>query len=91
MTIPMWCSTSSTVRSNSSRSERMVLAELVDLAVGQAAGGLVEHQQPRTRRRAPGRARCASACRRAGPAAGSWATSRQTQARSSTSMASARS
>ena len=47
MTIPMWCSTSSTVRSRSSRSEHDQLAELVDLLVAEAAGRLVEHQQPR--------------------------------------------
>ena len=47
MTIPMWCSTSSTVRSRSSRSDDDQLAELVDLLVAQAAGRLVEHQQPR--------------------------------------------
>ena len=34
MTIPMWCSTSSTVRSNSSRSATISVAELVDLARG---------------------------------------------------------
>ena len=47
MTIPMWCSTSSTVRSRSSRSDTISSAELVDLLVAEAAGRLVEHQQPR--------------------------------------------
>ena len=40
----MWCSTSSTV-SSTRRGSTDRLAELVDLAVGEAAGGLVEHQQ----------------------------------------------
>ena len=46
MTIPMWCSTISSVRSSSSRTLEQV-GELVDLAVAEAGGGLVEHQQPR--------------------------------------------
>ena len=49
MTIPMWCSTSSIVRSNSSRSASSRSAELVDLAVAEAARRLVEQQQPRPR------------------------------------------
>ena len=42
ITIAMWCSTSSTVRSNSSRRSRTSSRELVDLGVGQTRGGLVE-------------------------------------------------
>ena len=49
MTRFMWCSTSSTVSFSSSRSRRMNVGEPVDLLVVQAAGGLVEQQQPRLR------------------------------------------
>ena len=47
MTIPMLCSTSSTVRSRSSRSARIRSAELADLGVVEPAGRLVEHQEAR--------------------------------------------
>ena len=69
ITIAMWCSTSSTVSSNSSRIDRDELAELVDLGVGEPGRGLVEQQQPRAAPRARGRSRRASACRTASPAA----------------------
>ena len=49
MTRFMWCSTSSTVSSKSSRIFWMNVAELGDLLVVQAAGGLVEQEQPRLR------------------------------------------
>ncbi len=47
MTIPMLCSTRSTVRSRSSRSARIRSASSLDLGVVEAAGRLVEHQQLR--------------------------------------------
>ena len=50
----MWCSTSSTVRSNSSRICSDRVAELVDLAVGEPGGRLVHQQEPRPGRQGPG-------------------------------------
>ena len=47
MTRPMWCSTSSTVRSKSSREPRDERAELRDLLVVQTARRLVEQQEAR--------------------------------------------
>ena len=54
ITIAMWCSTSSTVSPNSSRIALDRLAELVDLAVGEAGRRLVQQQERGLRRQRPG-------------------------------------
>ena len=54
ITIAMWCSTSSTVSANSSRIALDRVAELVDLAVGEARRRLVHQQEARPGGEGPG-------------------------------------